>query len=103
MHLLAAYQISISEMLFLHALQTFGEHGDNLVEVTHDAEVGNLEDRSKFVLVDSDDKVTFFHTGEVLDGAADAASHIESRADCFTSLTNLTAGIHNTGVDHSTA
>ena len=49
---------NVSTGLFLHfLLETFGQHRDNLVEVTDDAEVSGCEDRCVFVLVDGDDEV----------------------------------------------
>ncbi len=89
-----------AESLFLHALQAFGEHGDNLVEVTHDAEVGHLEDGGELVLVDGDDEFALLHAGEVLDGTADAAGHVEGGTHGLAGLAHLTAGIHDAGVDH---
>ena len=42
--------------LFLHLFaDALGEHGHDLVEVAHDAQVGNAEDGSKLVLVDGDE------------------------------------------------
>ena len=35
-------------------MKQLGEHGHDLVEVAHDAQVGNAEDGSKLVLVDGD-------------------------------------------------
>ena len=73
------------------------------MEVADDAEVGHLEDGGELVFVDGDDEFALLHTGEVLDGTADAASHVEGGTDGLTRLTDLTAGIHDAGVDHSTA
>ena len=42
-------------LLFLHSLQALRQHWDNLVKITHYAEVSNAEDGCKLVLVDSDD------------------------------------------------
>ena len=84
-------------------LQSLRQHGDNLVQVSNDAEVGDAEDGGKLVLVDGDDEVGLFHTGQVLDGTADTASHVEVRADSLTRLTDLTLVRHHAVVDHGTA
>ena len=89
--------------LFLHGLQALGEHGDNLVEVAHDAEVGHLEDGGELVLVDGDDEFALLHAGEVLDGAADAAGHVEGGADGLAGLAHLAAGVYDASVDHGAA
>jgi integrase len=46
-----------------------GEGRDGLEEVSHQAVVGELEDRRFRVLVDGDDDLRALHTGNVLDGA----------------------------------
>ena len=89
--------------LLLHGFETLGEHGDNLVEVANDAEVGNAEDGGELIFVDGNDELALFHAGEVLDGTADAASHIEVGTDGLTGLSDLTAGIHHASIHHSTA
>ena len=57
--------------LFVLALlrEPFGQQRNDLVQVSHNAEVGDLEDRSVLVLVDSDDIIGFLHSGQVLYGA----------------------------------
>lgn len=73
------------------------------MEVAHDAEVGNLEDGGKLVLVDGDDELALLHAGKVLDGAADAAGHVEGGAHGLAGLAHLAAGVHDAGVDHGAA
>ena len=92
-----AYQLA------LHGGEALGEHGDNLVEVAHDAEVGDAEDGGELVFVDGDDEFALLHACEVLDGAADAAGHVEGRADGLAGLADLAAGVHDAGVDHGAA
>ena len=95
--------IVYEEMLLLHRFEALGEHGDNLVEVAHDAEVGNAEDGGELVLVDGNDQLALFHTGKVLNGTADTAGKIEVGTNGLTGLSHLTALIHDTGINHSTA
>ena len=59
------------ELLLHLLLQSLRQHGDNLVQVSNDAEVSDAEDGCELVLVDGDDEVGLFHTGQVLDGTAD--------------------------------
>ncbi len=91
------------ESLLHFLLQSLRQHGDNLVQVSNDAEVGDAEDGRKLVLVDGDDEVGLFHTGQVLDGTADTTSHVEVRADGLTRLTHLTVMRHHAVVNHRTA
>ena len=76
-HKPAFLEITGTEKLLLKFfLDALGEHGDNLVEVAHNTQVSNAEDGGELVLVDGDDVIALLHTGEVLDGTADTASHI---------------------------
>src|SRR5690606_21459309 len=63
-----------------------GQHG---VQVTHDAEVDQLEERCLFVLVDRDDGLRGLHAGTVLDGTGDARRHVELGRDSLAGLTDL--------------
>ena len=83
-------------------LDALGQHGDNLVEVAHDAQVSDAEDGGELVLVDGDDEIALLHTGKVLDGTADTASHIEGGTDSLTRLTNLALVGHHAVIDHGT-
>ena len=59
------------------AVELFGELRQNLEEVRHEAEVGDLEDRRLLVLVDGADHAAVLHPGEVLDRAGNADRDIE--------------------------
>src|SRR3712207_5589040 len=54
---------------------------DDGVQVAHDAEVGQLEDRGLGVLVDRHDRLRGLHAGPVLDRPGDADRDVELRAD----------------------
>ena len=72
------------------------------MQVAHDTEVGNREDGSIFILVDSHDIMRLLHTSQVLDSAGDTASHVEVRANGFTGLAYLISMVHHAGIHHST-
>ena len=97
------YETFNNLLLFLHLfLDALGEHGNDLVEVAHDAQVSYTEDGGKLVLVDGDDEIALLHTGEVLDGTADTASHVEVGTNGLTGLTHLYLVRHHAVIDHST-
>ena len=83
-------------------LDALGEHGNDLVEVTNDAQVCHTEDGGKLVLVDGDDEVALLHTGKVLDGTADTASHVEVGTNGLSGLTHLALVRHHAVVNHGT-
>ena len=89
-------------LLLEFLLDALGQHGDNLVEVAHDTQVSNAEDGGKLVLVDGDDVIALLHTGEVLDGTADTASHVEVGTDGLTRLAYLYLVGHHAVVNHGT-
>src|SRR5690606_20831828 len=76
-----------------------GQHG---VQVTHDAEVDQLEEGCLLVLVDRDDGLRGLHAGTVLDGTGDARRHVELGRDCLAGLTDLEGVRLPTGVDGRT-
>ena len=101
---MAALSFHPSEgLLFDFLFQALGKHRNDLVEITHDTQVSDAEDGSELVLVDGDDEVGLFHTGEMLDGTADTAGHVEVRTDGLTGLTHLTVVRHHAVVNHGTA
>src|SRR5215203_5947580 len=84
-------------LLGLHGL---GELRDDLVEVAHDAEVGELEDRGVRVLVDRHDVLRGLHADLVLDRAGDAGRQVQLRRDGLARLADLggvrvPAGVHH--------
>lgn len=89
-------------LLLEFLLDALGQHGDDLVEVADDAQVSHAEDGGELVLVDGDDEVALLHTGEVLDGTADAASHVQVRTDGLTRLAHLYLVGHHAVVNHGT-
>ena len=89
-------------LLLEFLLDALGQHGNDLVEVTNDAQVCHAEDGGKLVLVDGDDVIALFHTGEVLDGTADTASHVEAGTNCLTGLAHLALVRHHAVVNHGT-
>lgn len=56
--------------------ETFGKQGDDLVKVAYDAQVGNVEDRSVFIAVDSHDILRLLHSCKVLNRTGDSHSEI---------------------------
>src|SRR4029450_5470080 len=72
---------------------------DDGVQVAHDTEVGQLEDRGLGVLVDGHDGLRGLHAGAVLDRPGDADGDVELRRDGLAGLPHLEgvrveAGVH---------
>src|SRR5688572_5506116 len=80
-------------------LRGFRELGQDLEDVTHDAVVGDLEDGRVGVLVDAHDHLGRRHPGQVLDGPADAAGHVERGRNRLARLADLVLVIDPAGVD----
>ena len=59
--------------------------------IPNDTEVGNREDGRVLIFVDGDDVFGAFHTGEMLDGAADTTGNVERWFYGFAGLSNLVA------------
>src|SRR4051794_1917263 len=72
----------------------------DLVEVAHDPEVAELEDRRVRVLVDRDDVLRGLHADLVLDRARDAGGEVELRRDRLAGLADLRRVREPAGVDH---
>src|SRR4051812_38661078 len=89
--------IGSAALLGLHGL---GELGDDLVEVAHDAEVGELEDRGVGVLVDRHDVLRGLHADLVLDRAGDPGREVELRRDGLPRLADLGGVRVPARVDH---
>src|SRR3954453_1396839 len=81
-------------------LDGLGELGQDLVQVAHDAQVRELEDRSVRVLVDRDDVLRGLHADLVLDRAGDAGGQVELRRDGLAGLADLGGVGVPAGVDH---
>src|SRR6478609_5228660 len=77
--------------------------GHDLEQVTHDAVVGNLEDRRFLVLVDRHDGLAVLHAGEMLDGAGDADGDVEVGRDHLAGLADLVVVRHVTRIDRGAA
>src|SRR5918993_1748888 len=77
--------------------------GHDLEEITHDAVVGNLEDRGFLVLVDRNDGLAVLHAGQMLDRAGDADGDIEVGRHHLAGLADLVVVGHVTRVDRSAA
>src|SRR5918992_835280 len=88
--------------LALLGLHRVGELGEDLVEITHDAEIGELEDRRVRVLVDRDDVLRVLHADLVLDGAGDARRQVQLRGDGLAGLSDLRGVGVPAGIDHRT-
>lgn len=65
--------------LLLPGLKGTDQLGDNLEDVAHHTEVGDLEDRRVPVLVDGDDGLGGLHAGPVLDRAGNAQRDVQLR------------------------
>src|SRR4051812_11331450 len=81
-----AYAHSLRRLALLHEL---GQLGDDLVHVTDDAEIAELEDRRVRIFVDRDDHVRALHAHLVLDRARDAERHVELRRHDLPRLPDL--------------
>src|SRR4051794_32856042 len=89
--------IVLRTLLGLHGLRQLGQ---DLVEIAHDAEVGELEDRGVRVLVDRHDVLGVLHADLVLDRAGDARGQVQLRRDGLARLTDLRGVGVPAGVDH---
>src|SRR5579864_4906896 len=74
------------------------QFGEEFEEVIHDSDVGHLKNRGLGILVDSDQERASFDAGQMLEGAADAASQINLGLHGFSRRTNLTGLRHPLGV-----
>src|SRR4029450_9545963 len=83
-------------------LQRFDQLREDLVDVADDAEVGDREDRSFLVLVDSDDVLRALHPDHVLRGTRDASRDVDRRLHDLAGLTDLIRVRHPSGVDDRT-
>src|SRR5688572_15117609 len=81
--------VAIGGSAALLGLDRLGQLGDDLVQVAHDAEVGELEDRRVRVLVDRDDVLRRLHADLVLDRAGDPHREVELRRDRLARLADL--------------
>ena len=72
------------------------------MHVAYDTHVGDVEDRSEFILVHGDDEVRLLHTGQVLDRTRDTHGEVEIRTNRFTGLSDLSLVCENTCIDHRT-
>src|SRR6478735_3177396 len=72
---------------------------EHLVDVAHDAEVGDAEDRGFLVLVDRDDVLRALHAHHVLRRTGDAGGDVDGRLDDLAGLADLVAVRNPTGVD----
>src|SRR5688500_5964020 len=88
----SAGAVAIGGSAALLALDRLGQLGNDLVQVAHDAEVGELEDRRVRVLVDRDDVLRRLHADLVLDRAGDSDREVELRRDGLARLADL-AGV----------
>src|ERR1035438_5181796 len=84
-------------LLCLHSLC---ELGQDLVEIPHDAEVGEFEDRRVRILVDRDDVLRALHAHLVLNRARDARGQVQLRRDRLARLPDLPGVGVPAGVDH---
>src|SRR5882672_8250712 len=57
--------------------QRLGQFGNRLIQIRHQAVIGDLEDRRVLILVDGDDYLGILHAGEMLDRAGDADRDIQ--------------------------
>src|SRR4029453_15781678 len=72
---------AVDRALALLCLHGVGQLGQDLVEIAHDAEVRELEDRRVRVLVDRDDVLGVLHADLVLDRPREAARQVPLRRD----------------------
>ena len=80
-------------------LEQLDELREHLVHVTHDAEVGDTEDRRLLVLVDRDDVLGALHTDHVLRRTGDAGGDVDVRLDDLAGLADLVAVRNPAGID----
>ena len=93
----AGWAVSTASALALGDL--LGGRRQHGVQVAHDTEVDELEDRRLLVLVDRDDGLRGLHAGPVLDRAGDAVRDVQLRRDRLAGLADLERVRHPAGVD----
>src|SRR5699024_3107067 len=96
-----------SDWLRCHRLSQSSAHRliqlrDDLEQIAHQAEVGDLEDRRLRVLVDGDNRAGVLDPGQVLEGAGDAKAHVQIRRDDLAGLADLHVVGHIAGIDRGT-
>src|SRR5690242_12038884 len=82
-------RVGTGSLLVVEVPHGFGQRGDHLESVAHDAVVGDLEDGSVGVLVDRHDAARGGHAGQVLDGPRDADRHVEFGRNRLAGLADL--------------
>src|SRR4029077_8195851 len=75
----------------------------DLVDIAHDPEVRQLEDRRLWVLVDGDDRPGTLHPDRMLHGARDAQRDVDRRLDGRTGLPDLERVRFPTGINDRAA
>src|SRR4051794_29289500 len=95
----ACFPLAAAMSAALAGLHRLRQLGDDLVEVSDDAEVGELEDRGVRVLVDRHDVLRGLHADLVLDRAGDARREVQLRGDRLAGLTDLGSVRVPAGVD----
>ena len=72
------------------------------MEVSNNTQVGYTEYGSILILVNCNNKFTFLHTSQMLNGTTNTTCKIEIGANSLTRLSNLTTLIHNSSIHHGT-
>src|SRR3979411_1092443 len=83
--------------------ERLGHFWDRLEKVSHQAVVGDLEDRRFRVLVDGDDHLGVLPAGEWLARTRNADGNVKFRRDDLAGLTDLVVVRHEAGVDGGAA
>ena len=95
-------QAELSSLLCFFRLEFFGQKRNDLVEITDDTIVSDIEDRCVFILVNSDDVIGFFHTCDMLDGTGDTDCKVDLRTNRLTGLSYLEFLRQPAGINHCT-
>ena len=72
------------------------------MQISHDSEVGDGEDRGFGVLVDRDDRSGVLHSDQMLHRARDAGGDVDARLDGLARLSDLKPRRDPSGVDDGT-
>ena len=75
----SAGRLEPSNPLSLHSFGFFFEDRDHILEIVHNSVIGDSEDRSARVFVDSYDRFGTLHGCHMLEGAADADGDVNLR------------------------
>src|ERR1700678_4215927 len=90
---------NIRSSLLSELADRLGQFRNRLIQIRHQAIIGDLEDRRVLILVDRDDDLGVLHAGEMLDRAGNTDRDIELRRHHLAGLSHLPVVRRISGID----